>query len=354
MIKNLRMVYRWLLLFILLSLSVFCLLGCEYENIEITINEEEHIIWTDVDNAEYYTVTIEFPDGEIKKYTTETNDLDVFELFDKVGTYKISLSVEGDSKTIRKIRLPDPFIYEIEDKSTCFVYSPTKINGVYGYEALPTDECNISGKLIFPSSYRGLPVISLTDKDYEQNDYLGNPGAVIKYNLDKVTSLFFPNTFIEIRAFDIKKYPNIIRIKLSENIKELGSFNGGNSLKELIIPELVNTISKNTINNCYSLKKVYIGKNVTQIEGENFNSCEQLEEIVINSENKKYITENNYIIEKGKTNKIVSGKPGKQIPSSVGEIVDYSFSNVSIDIPELIIPSNIKNIGKKAFLNCKD
>lgn len=102
-----------------------------------------------------------------------------------------------------------------------------------------------------------------------------------------------------------------------KKVKVLGGFAGKN-LREIIIPDSVESIRFQAFAQCYNLRKVYWSDNITEIEDAAFDNCIKLQ---LNT-----------------------------LPENLKKIGGSAFSNCG-KITEITIPKTVEEIGGYAFLN---
>lgn len=115
-------------------------------------------------------------------------------------------------------------------------------------------------------------------------------------------------------------------------------------IKDLIIPNNVDVIRRQTFFNCKNLKTVKIPSSVTTIEQEAFEGCEELSSVIIGGDNNGY--SGNTIIERDAFNwckKLTSLVLGNNV-SSIG----FDAFN-SCSLTSLTLPNSITSIAQRAF-----
>lgn len=122
--------------------------------------------------------------------------------------------------------------------------------------------------------------------------------------------------------------------------------------------ELFDFVSTKTTCNIVGIKDsdieiLYIPDYVSRIDIIALNKCGHINQITVDKDNETYTAEGNCLIEK-QINTVVFGCKTSILPNS-GDIISigsYAFS--SIELYNIEIPSNIKEISKLAFNNCEN
>ncbi|MDE6471585.1 MAG: leucine-rich repeat domain-containing protein [Clostridia bacterium] len=123
----------------------------------------------------------------------------------------------------------------------------------------------------------------------------------------------------------------------------------GRTLENVRIPEGVTGISEKAFSEA-RLTSLYIPSSVIDIPSKVFADCVNLEKISIDSENTKYASDGNCIIEKD-TNTVIAGCKNSVIPDYVTCIGDYAFYKCS-KLSSVSIPDGVTRIGDYAFYCC--
>ena len=110
-------------------------------------------------------------------------------------------------------------------------------------------------------------------------------------------------------------------------------------------------------NNSGTVEKVYIGANVNDIAQLALYNGYKLKEVNINSANKTYSTDNNFVYKldsSGSRKEIVAciiNKSEISIPEGIEKLGYYSFYSNSMKT--IILPTTLKTISSTAFYNCR-
>ena len=256
--------------------------------------------------------------------------------------------------------------------------------------------CNksITGKLIIPSTYNGLPVTIIGNNAFE--------------NCDGLTSITIPDSVTSIGKKSFTWCKNLTTLNLGSNVTTIGAdaFWGCQYLKSVTIPDSVTNIGDSAFRQCTYLTSIIIGDNVTTIGHHAFYACSNLTSITIpqnvtsigdsafesctklakvnwNATSVEDFTSSSNIfylagrgtssgVPQGPGIEIVFGNNVKKIPAylfhdndsllgpqltsvifsnSIESISDYAFYDCE-GLTSITIPDSVKHIGKFAFSYC--
>lgn len=170
---------------------------------------------------------------------------------------------------------------------------------------------NLSGVIIIPATYNGLPVKEIIDNGFA--------------SINGITRV----------------------VIMGNNLQRIGNnaFAQCSALKSINIPEGVVNIGSNAFYGC-AIKQITLPVSLTEIESNPFLNCSALETITVVSGNEAYRSESNCLIER-KTNTLIAGVKNAVIPDSVtaiGECAFYGCTSASIEIP-----AGVTAVGNRAF-----
>jgi hypothetical protein len=167
---------------------------------------------------------------------------------------------------------PKLFTYHIYNK---FDYFPNnnKFNYVYEYE-INIDEHTTT----FNEKY--LKTSEYIDSTNIKSKYSSNilKRRIYDYNKCSVEKIELGENvkYIEPGAFNFVSTKTLI---LPNYLEQLGGFQCNETLKEIIIPDLITDIPSYCFDKCYELEKVIMGKNVKRLGKFAFGSCKKLKNI---------------------------------------------------------------------------
>lgn len=172
----------------------------------------------------------------------------------------------------------------------------------------------------------------------EGNEHYYSPSNCLVHKMSKTLFLGCKTTVI----------PNDGSI---ENIAA-GAFNSVPGLREIVIPEGVKILFKDSITGCPDLEKISLPATLRTYEAGAVRNCTALSEIKISDKNETYTAKDNCLIHV--VNKqLVLGCKMSIIPAdgSVKYVSDYSFSGSGITTIEF--PEKVTEIKPHAFENCR-
>lgn len=146
---------------------------------------------------------------------------------------------------------------------------------------------------------------------------------------------------------------NILKVTLNDNIEDIkmSAFESCENLKELLLSKNLINIERSAFYKCQNLINLSIPSKVTSIDVTAFGECINIENFSVDKDNRVYDSRNdcNAIIET-KTNTLFKGCKNTILPNDIVKIGDYAFS-YCINLLEITFPSNIKEIGRCAFMD---
>ena len=172
-----------------------------------------------------------------------------------------------------------------------------------------------------------------------------------------LTSVTIPNGVNNIGSDAFYGCRNLKNITIPDSVMSIGdsAFSGCSSLTSVSIPNGVNNIGSDAFCNCSSLASITIPGSVTNIGESAFEFCSNITSIDVAVNNKNYISVNDVLFNKNKTELIVypCGKDDKSyiIPDSVTSIRNSAFHSCS-NLTSVTIPNSVTSIGYRAFCNC--
>lgn len=290
--------------------------------------------------------------------------------------------------------------FEKRTPSTGFEYQLNADNA--SYTLVGIGECQESD-IVIPSTYKGLPVISIKDGALQGVDYLLsveisegvkeiNSGAFS--NCEKLKSVTLPSTitfiggctfdgcenFSEVDIFDLSAWCKIHFENYNANPLFYAHhlFLDGEEIEQLTIPKNITEIQEYAFVGCTSLKKVTVSNNVTKIGRDAFTGCEALTSITLpfigaskdNPENFPFnfiflLESEGYSVPQSLKEVVITG--GTYVAASsfenynqiehitisenTTEIGAFAFSGCS-SLKSFTIPKSVKKIGNSAFAEC--
>ncbi len=315
-----------LILYALFIIICFIAFGCEKNNTlgiptNCFIDNYEILHWDKVPYATNYRVTMRCS-NETFEYTTKTNELDIFNITDKVGKYIFNISAYTYDNSIIESSYSKDIIFNINSYDEYFSVS---------HNILFFNKINlIQGKLIIPET--------INDIDIEKINFQSNM---------VITSVIIPDGVNSIQP--LENAEKLTRVKLPYNLEVCGNqmFKNCPLIKEIYLPNNVKKIGTECFFNNCSLEKIVIGENVNHISDSAFSGCFNLKEVNISNNNYLYY-DNGLFINKD-NNYIMSATEYFKFNDYVKGIYRGAFNCLHVD--EIIIPDNIVYIENQAFNN---
>ena len=275
------------------------------------------------------------------------------------------------------------------------------------YYSVKADSTSISGNITIPSEHDGLPITAVDNLAFSGCSLITSitlPDSIIAignnafYGCSLLKSISIPDSVTSIGNYAFNSCSSLQSAKLPNNKVSLGfwifrdcislvsvdfgnkidsigcgMFQNCSSLEEIDIPNSVIQIQKAAFSGCSKLKKIYIPDSVVEI-GERgniysgaFAGCSSMENIRLSNNlvsisadmfsrciNLKAISIPNSVTSISNVQGIFEGCTGLRFVSigdGIEKIPAFLFNECNIS--ELIIGSNVKEIGEAAFLNSR-
>ncbi len=160
-----------------------------------------------------------------------------------------------------------------------------------------------------------------------------------------VTELIIPDVVSTISDEAFKDCTEMVSVVISDSVTSIGrsAFEGCSSLVSVTLPANLNTLSARTFVNCTSLENITLPETLTELGGTSFMGCTALKSIELPAG----ITE----IDSSMFRDCTSLERVK-IKGRVTEIHEYAFCGC-VMLAEFDMPANVTEIYSYAFKNCK-
>ncbi|MBQ9848401.1 MAG: leucine-rich repeat protein [Clostridia bacterium] len=176
----------------------------------------------------------------------------------------------------------------------------------------------------------------------EENEYYCSENGIL-FNKDKTEIIVYP------------PHKEGDEYSIPETVTVIGdcAFYGSN-LKSVIIPNGVVEIEDGAFSECGLLETIFIPESVVSIGG-TFSGYIPLSSIKVDENNPNYSSQDGVLFNKSKT-VLIQYPAGKdtslyEVPESV-EVIDAGAFGLCNGIDNIIIPGNVKSIGRSAFYAC--
>ena len=161
--------------------------------------------------------------------------------------------------------------------------------------------------------------------------------------------IVLPNSIDTIEEGVFEGCTSLQEISIPKSIKTIRSyaFKDCTSLSEIEIPDSVISIGSHVFAGCKNIKKIYIPESVRDIKPDSFAEWMEIE---ISPENPVYTKCGDAIVDMS-TNKLIYAGGSLNIPDNVSIIGEDVYKNYS-ELEEIIIPSSVTMIERRAFAGC--
>ena len=178
-----------------------------------------------------------------------------------------------------------------------------------------------------------------------------------------MTKVDLPDSVLEICAFAFGDCDNLQDVTLPKRLTNIsrGTFRNCNSLRQITVPNGVKSIQSGAFRGCTSLISITIPSSVTRIDAFAFKDCNKIKSVLLPEsvdvsglafENCDSLA--NSIIVQNVLVKVPNSLYGKYVVDDKIEVIsDGAFQGCN-NIIEIILPSNIKEIGKRCFEDCEN
>ena len=282
--------------------------------------------WNNIGGARLYTISI-LRDGEEepKEYISSKSSYSLTQLAE--GSYTVKVRANGKEEESRDSDWSEAITF-IREHENGMIF--TLINGGTEYEV--TAKGTATGDVVIPDTYRNKPVTSIGKKAF--------------FNKSDVTSVTFGKNIKAIGDFAFGNCSYLTALTLPEGLVTIGesAFASCRLLAgEVVIPDGVVVIPKNTFAYCGSLESVVFGENLEIIGDNAFTDCRGLKSVSIPGSVKSI---GKYAFS------ICEAVEALTFANGLTEISEYAFSGIK-SLESVVLPDTLKIIGEGAFYTCE-
>ncbi len=341
-----------ILICLFVFLSVLTLTSCKKELLaqptNISIDEENNLIWDSVDDAKSYTVYFLNVDSNITTFeNVRKTSFSLSEL--EEGDYQITIrSISGVNG--KKDSLDSEIIYYHKYPETGCVYKLINNNTEYAISKVGSAQ----GTFVIEDYYRGKAVTEISDKAFKGSTKvvditLGSNiisiGESAFWNCPKLERITLPNSLITIgkSAFQSCRSLKTITIPYAVTVIPEYCFAYCRNLESITFPENLKSILESSFVDCSLLTTITIPDKVEIVGASAFFGCEKLETVIIGP-SVEYIKESAF-----STCHSLSAVTFKE-GSKLKEIGTSAFRECSV-LESISLPNGLTFIGESCFGN---
>ena len=315
--------------------------------VEISVDEENKLTWSDVGNARSYIVSVtNVESGEITESPSRRESFSLSGL--AVGDYEIRIKAIGAEED-QESEWSETYYFHRAYETGCLY----KLVNNTEYEI--TKVGSAAGTVYIEDEYRGKPVVSIAKAAFKGSTRIEN--VVIGNNVRSIGDNAFNNC------------RKLTAVTIPESVTSIGvsAFQGCILLENVEIPDSVTVINDFAFAYCRAMKTLSLGEYTTTIGDSAFLECETLETLTI-PDSVTYIDMFAFSGAEGlKTLQLGNGLTtideyafsgtaaletiGFANSSSLETIAMYAFSGAE-KLEELAFPNGLKDIGYAAFYEC--
>lgn len=339
-------------LFVMLSLMIGVLLTlCACGGTELTtptgvsVDIENQLTWTAVNDARGYVVEIISENGERKEMTPRKATASLSGL--EEGDYEIRIKAVGDGADFKDSDWTKTLFFHKNYETGC-IYTLINNNTEYAI----TKYGKAAATIYIEDEYRGKPVTQIADKAFKgyskiENVYVGKNvksiGDGAFQNCKKLKKISLPETLETIGASAFQSCVALEEINIPETVKVINdsTFAYCRALEEIELHDDILSIGEYAFSDCSGLKSITLPDSVTQMGIGAFTGAVALETVAIGSGITEIKTDTFYMCTSLKTVNFSDEKNLVTIgASSFGEC---------IALEEIAIPDGVQTIGNWAF-----
>lgn len=281
-----------LLLIIFVCVCTLNLSACGKKRIDaptnLSIDEDNNLIWNEVFNAKSYNITF----YNVDKNTTQVvssrkTSFSLSEL--EEGDYEITVEAVTSSKDYIDSEKSEVMIFHKYPETGC-VYKLINNNTEYAIAKVGS----ASGTFVIEDYYRGKAVTEISDKAFKGSSKVVDItlganiitiGESAFWNCPKLERISIPNSVISIGKSCFQSCRSLHDITIPDSISVIPDycFAYCRSLEELILPEGIKSIGEAAFVDCSAITSMVIPNTTKNIGPSAFFGCEKLSSVTIGS-----------------------------------------------------------------------
>lgn len=339
------------LLFLFVSVTASACAGGKLRAPDPRVNEEDQLVWEEVEGARGYIVSVRAADEE--EWTEETVRRTSYSLASlEEGDYQIRMMSVGGSGNSLHSEWSTVLEFH-KEYQTGLVY--TLINGDTEYEI--TQAGSATGEIVIEDVYRGKPVTSIAPAAFRacgriERITVGNNVTVIGdnafYQCARLVSVVMPDSVLSLGTSAFQGCSALESVRLSSSLERIAenTFAYCRALKEVSLPEGLKTIGENAFYSCTSLGEVTLPASLTEIGTYAFASSSDDETLKSVSFGGGLETIGEYAFYNRR------GLNALSFAEADGLTIGAHAFDSCVSLEEAELPEGLSEIGGYAFYNC--
>ncbi|MCL2509244.1 MAG: leucine-rich repeat protein [Oscillospiraceae bacterium] len=172
-----------------------------------------------------------------------------------------------------------------------------------------------------------------------------------------IKNLIIPESVETIGNSAFSGCTGLTSVTIGDSVTKIGdsAFAGCSALEEITIPGAVTSVGAKAFENCTALKKVTVGSKVTSLNGQMFSGCLALTTFAVASGSNSFAVSDGMLLSKDQK-KLIIYPPGKTassftVPSTINALEQNSFVGCK-NLRDLTVPASVTSLHSNSISGC--